>query len=714
MKRHSMSVHFGVVIALTSMVVAVLILSALYLLNNKMNQDIVRSGQQQIEKAVSAQLIRDAGVLAATLSDNLATPLYHVDFSAMKKVIDELSKSGELDYVFIYDLNYDVVHDGSAELASFAKPLAKQTEAKLVPNGRGQARRIAQTVHISQPISINGQVFGGITFGLKFTNAERDILRHQQDVKAANNSLNQHFMNSLLLIAVGVFLLIIPIAYVTSRRLIRPLDQLARSSRNVFEHNSQVFSSANSSDEVGQLANALNQMTARLNDSHQKMTVIAYQDELTGLSNRRHFNVELLNLSQWTKENQLSFGVLLIDLDRFKQVNDSAGHDIGDLLLIEVSLIIKRHTFEYAKRTTGHEHRCLAARIGGDEFVVALPFSGDGAIALEFANALIQEFEQPLALKGLNVSTSLSIGIALSSEHCLGNAELLKNADLAMYAAKKAGRGCLQQFDFSMREEYQLNYMIRNELKSALINNQLYLDYQPFYSVADSEFIGAEALIRWQHPEFGLIMPNNFIELLEGSDLIHALTIWTVEQICRDSHTMSEQGINHLLSVNISSRCVSDPQISAKIAQILQNNRHELQTIAIELTETGMMSDFEQSRNSMRLWRQSGAQIWIDDFGTGYSSLSYLHELSIDVLKIDRSFIAPLTPQSLNPVVMSIFALAQALGVKVVAEGIEQEQQAQCAVALGSDLLQGFMLAKPMPFLELIKKMELSDYVQIK
>jgi len=713
MIRFSMSFRLGLVIAATSMAVAALILFSLVIFSKKINQDLVQAGQQQIEHAVSAQLIRDARVLAATLSDNLTKPLYNFDFSAMKQVIEELANSGELDYVYIYDLNYRVVHDGSAELVSFGALLSSQDKVKLVPNGQSQAKHIAQIVHVTEPIESKGVVFGGISFGLKFSKAEQDILRYQQDIKKYNDAISEQYRLFFILLAVFVLLLIVPIAYFSSRSLTRPLSHLVRNSHEIIKHGGNIVFSHHRDDEVGQLADALNEMTARLNTSHQQMTRIAYQDELTNLSNRRHFNLELIKLREWASNEQCCFALLLIDLDKFKQVNDTAGHDVGDLLLQLMAKRLSQQANDFSMQHTGLEQHCLVARLGGDEFVVALPYVGCDSVVTDFAQQLNQSMQQPMNLKGSNIKASLSIGISLYPLHGKDITELLKDADLAMYEAKKAGGGAVQQFNFSMREEYRLNYVIRNELQSALENNQLYIDYQPFYSVDQSHFIGAEALIRWQHPEYGLIMPEQFVELLEGSELIHQLTLWVVQKVLQDSDTLAQLGINHLLSINISSSCVADNRVCQDIAKLLKDNQNELQTIGLELTETGMMSDFEQCRRAMSLWKEQGAQIWIDDFGTGYSSLSYLHELAIDVLKVDRSFIASLKPDVANPVVMSIFALAKALGIEVIAEGIEQEQQAQAVVALGADILQGFMLAKPMSLKDFIQKMELSDHVQI-
>lgn len=708
----SMSSRLGVVIAVTSMLCALIILTTIYLFNQNMNTKVATAGKIQIEQAVSGQLIRDAQVLSATLADSLAVPLYEYDFTAIAQVIDELDKSGEIAYMYVYDAKYDVVHDGSEYLVSFGKPLSAMSDVMLSPNGTAQAIHIDHAVHVIEPISTKGVVFGGIAFGLKFSKAEQDIFHYQSKISDAYVQLNRDTLKAVFIIGLVTFFLIIIIAYVASRNLVRPLRKLAISSQDIIEHGSNISFSHTRNDEVGQLATALNEMTSRLNLNHRLMTEIAYQDELTGLSNRRHFNISFESLIKRAEINGQAFALLLIDLDKFKQVNDSVGHDAGDRLLITVAQRLKQHTSYFVASHQLDEELTLTSRLGGDEFVVVFPTDASQQLVSAYTKQLDQLMQEVVEVNSTSITGSLSIGMTLYPQHGKDATQLLKNADLAMYEAKKLGGSRTELFTFSMCKEHRLNQIIRNELQAALVDQQLYLEYQPFYSANKGKFIGAEALIRWQHPEYGLIQPELFIELLEGSPLIHDLTIWVTKQVCRDSNLLAKLGITHTLSINISSDCFTNDATSKAVAQLLEMHRNDYQTIGLELTETGMMTDFVHCRQVMNLWRSKGAQIWIDDFGTGYSSLSYLHELPIDVLKIDRSFITQLTLNKANPIVMSIFALAQTLGISVIAEGVENNIQAQSSVSLGGDILQGFLFAQPMSLNDLIKKMEVKNYVE--
>lgn len=708
----SMSSRLGSVIAITSMLSALIILTSVYLFNQKMNAKVAKAGQEQIEQAVSGQLIRDAKILSATLAESLAGPLYKYDFTEIAQVINELDKSGEISYVYVYDAKYNIMHDNSDNLINFGKPLSAMNDVTLIPNGLPQAKRIEQAVHVIEPISTKGVVFGGIAFALTFSKAEQDITRYQSQISNAYKQLNKDTLNIVFIIAIVTFLFIIIIAFFASRNLISPLRKLAISSQNIIEHGSNIAFSHTRNDEVGQLAKALNDMTSRLNLNHRLMTEIAYQDELTGLSNRRHFNVSFESLITRAEVHCQPFALMLIDLDKFKQVNDSIGHSAGDQLLKAVAERLKQHTKNFVTNHGLDQELFLTSRLGGDEFVVVFPTGDSQQLISEYTQQLDKLMRMEVEIFGAAIRSSLSIGITLYPEHGKDATQLLKNADLAMYEAKKEGGNHTKVFNSSMSEEHRLNQVIRNELRTALVENQLYLEYQPFYSASKGEFIGAEALIRWRHPEYGLIHPEQFIKLLEGSPFIHELTIWVTKQVCHDSNLLAKLGIKHTLSINISSDCFTNDTTSKEVAHLLEVNRNSYQTIGLELTETGMMTDIALCRQVMNLWQSKGAQIWIDDFGTGYSSLSYLHELPIDVLKIDRSFITKLSLNNTNPIVMSIISLAQTLGIKVIAEGIENDIQAQCCVSLGGDILQGFLFAHPMPLNELIKKMKVSDYVE--
>ena len=688
-------------------------MAAIFIFSHTMKQQIVRNGQQQIESAVTQQIVRDIHLLATKLSEDLSQPLFDFDMASIKKIIDELSDGNEIDYVYVFDAQKNIVHDGSTLLLLFAQPIAQMPKVELSPSNELVVKKIGKIIHVIEPIQVDGVPYGGIAFGLKFSQVEQDILHFKNKVAQGNDEFSNRLLQSLFVVLFFLIVLCLPLSLLLTRRLLKPMQDLANKSLAITHQRKDIEFNSDHDDEVGQLASALNSMTHRLRVSHQHMTAIAYQDELTKLANRRKFNEHLSDITLWAANHWGKYALLFIDLDKFKQINDSEGHKAGDILLQQIALRLKNTVEAHCDANNIDTQHLLLARLGGDEFVVVLPHCRNEHDASDLAMQLINVCSQPIELNHKWLVVSVSIGVTLYPIHSQDADELLKNADLAMYASKKQGRGRVSVFNYLMKEEFKLHHVVCSELHQALANDQLYVLYQPFYCTNKKCFIGAEALVRWRHPDYGLIMPDKFIEMLQGSNLINELTLWVVQQVCNDSKKMAEFNIPCLLTVNISSQSLMDNEVTHQIYRMLNEHRYPTQTIGLEITETGMMNDIMQCTKAMNLWRSAGAQIWIDDFGTGYSSLSYLNDLPIDVLKIDRSFVVDLSPHNLTPVVKSIFALAKALELLVVTEGIETELQASCCQKLGADMLQGFLYSKAVTFDDFFGQMALTDYIKI-
>ena len=290
MNRLSMSARFGGLLALSGIISAALIFIASVLFSQSMQQDLALTGHKQIQNAVSAQLIRDVDILSATLAENLKQPLYSYDFSAIKLVIDELAKSGELDYFYVFDADNKIVHDGSIEIDLFGRDLSQVPKVKLKLSNKIEIKRIGGTIHVIEPIETKGAIFGGITFGIKYTKAEQDILKYSNEILMANDYYNKKLIISMLAVLAALMVAVLPMAFFLARKLLFPLQELAAKSQLMTDHNKVISFTLERDDEIGQLANSLDKMPLRLTHSHHKMTKIAYQDELTSLANRRCFN----------------------------------------------------------------------------------------------------------------------------------------------------------------------------------------------------------------------------------------------------------------------------------------------------------------------------------------------------------------------------------------------------------------------------------------
>ena len=422
---------------------------------------------------------------------------------------------------------------------------------------------------------------------------------------------------------------------------------------------------------------------------------LAFHDVLTGLPNR----VLLLDrmqqsMAQATRQQERR-GIVFVDLDQFKSVNDSLGHDAGDALLKEV-----------AQRLQGALRESdTVARVGGDEFVVLLNSDASRDDCTAAAQKLIDSLASPMQLCGAAVPLAASLGIACFPDHANTPDELLKCADMAMYEAKASGRGYFRFFEPEMANAFEQRLQLENDLRRAIAEGELQLFYQPKVSLLTGALSGVEALVRWRHPVCGLVPPNDFIPLAEASGLIAPLGDWVLEEACRQSAAWRAQGLGAVkIAVNISACQMQREGFVERFSTLTHKHGVPASDLEVELTESVIMADPGESARLFSALRGIGVLIAMDDFGTGYSSLSHLRQLPIDVLKIDRSFVMNADQdESAAKIVKMIIGLAETLKLAVVAEGVETESQAEFLRACGCSTAQGYLFAKPQPAAEFEK-----------
>lgn len=420
----------------------------------------------------------------------------------------------------------------------------------------------------------------------------------------------------------------------------------------------------------------------------------AFHDALTDLPNRALFLDRLghaLNLIQRRTARQTldayQFAVLFLDLDRFKVINDSLGHVVGDQLLKQVA-----HRLANCVRAGD-----TVARLGGDEFVILLEDIAGIHEAIEVAQRIHQYLHPPVFLDGHEVFISASIGIALSSTHYSQASQLLRDADTAMYRAKSRGSGCHEVFDAPMHTQAMRRLQLENDLQRAIERQEFWLCYQPIVSIATHQICGFEALIRWQHPEQGLISPGEFVPIAEETGLIQPIGLWVLQEACQQLRVWQSQMPDVLLtmSVNLSARQFSQPDLIPKIDQILHESDLEGQHLKLEITESVLIENSKLAADILRQLQDRQIEICIDDFGTGYSSLSYLHRFPITTLKIDQSFVAQMGQAENSEVVKAIVHLGLNLGLTVVAEGVETLEQFSSLQNSGCHYGQGYWFMQP-------------------
>ena len=439
------------------------------------------------------------------------------------------------------------------------------------------------------------------------------------------------------------------------------------------------------------LARSLEESNTQLKDANQELRRRAFTDALTGLPNRVLFEDRLHHaLMRMARANQLRIeeriAVLFVDLDGFKPVNDSFGHNAGDLILQAAA----------ARLLGAARESDTVARIGGDEFLVMLEGVPDAAGCVDVAKRILHALTQPFDVLGRQVQIACSIGIVLHPDQGESD-KLVANADAAMYAAKRNGGANYAMFEAHMAADVGDQLELQSDLRKALDRNEFELYYQPKIDGADGGVSGVEALVRWNHAQRGLIGPLHFIGLAERFGMIVRLGDWILDEACRQIAAWREEGLTMNVAVNLSVMQLRENGLAERIAHALLRHRVPAAQLMCEITESVAMEDIKATQRTFDDLARIGVYLSIDDFGTGYSSLSYLRQLPARQLKIDRSFVSELeTKDDARAVVRAVIQLAHALGLRVVAEGVEFEGQREILLEMGCDELQGFLFAKPM------------------
>jgi diguanylate cyclase (GGDEF)-like protein len=434
----------------------------------------------------------------------------------------------------------------------------------------------------------------------------------------------------------------------------------------------------------------LERIRTELEESREHFRHAAFHDALTGLPNRALLTDHLkLSIGRARRRPEHLFAVLFLDLDRFKNINDSLGHAAGDQFLVEI-----------AWRLQG----CLrpsdaVARLGGDEFAILLDGLDANEDAVRVAERVQDELARPFRLDGHDVYTTASIGITLCTSYYDSPEKILRDADTAMYQAKEKGKARYELFDATMHANVVARLHLENDLRRAVDQQEFQVYYQPIIALDTGRIAGFEALVRWCHPERGVVSPAEFIPLAEETGLIMELGEWVLRESCRQMRrwTLDVQTLHPLMiSVNLSTRQFAQPDLVDRIKKILRETGLDQRQLKLEITESAVMENAESAASMLVELRELGVKLSIDDFGTGYSSLAYLHRFPVDTLKIDRSFISRMNDGDENAeIVRTVVTLATNLGMAVVAEGVETDEQHECLRELKCEYAQGYLFSRP-------------------
>ena len=518
----------------------------------------------------------------------------------------------------------------------------------------------------------------------KGLNVQAVLLRSVDEAVAPYRRLE---VSMLVLSLVGVAIFLVG-STVTARRIAEPVHTLTRLAERLSSGDYDVPVPRQGQDEIGALSVAFESMRLAVQHREAEIRALAFTDGLTRMPNWAGFSADVKEaVDEVRQQPDAACAVLMLDLDRFKHVNDVLGHDTGDQLLQLVGQRLRRLIFD---------PRNTVARLSGDEFAILLR-QGDVAQAKAVARTILDRLDAPLMLNGQAVDLSAGIGIAVFPEHAADGNELMRRAEVAMHKAKQTHVGhVVFRPELDMRSDEALSLL--GELRRAVEQRELRLYLQPKVSLVDGRVTGAEALVRWQHPTRGLVPPMRFIPFAEQTGFIRQITLWLLEESAMVWREWANHGLTLDLSVNLSARDLIDTDLPKRLDQLLLAHDVPPERMCLEITESAIMDDPTHAQQTLEAFDRMGVKMAIDDFGTGYSSLAYLKRLPVDELKIDKSFVMNMQSDHQDEkIVRSVIDLAHNLGLRVVAEGIEDQVAWHMLQALDCDLAQGYWIAKPMP-----------------
>lgn len=684
------------------MVLVVIIFSVLWM-NEKNNHarmlELTESAMRGIDQE---NLKRKGEALVAGSISELAKAVKTRDSKTLYAQLRELKKRNDVVYAIVFDRDGTILADG-ADGASNGKPmldpLANAVIAAVAEN-KSVSQWNEKLLDISAPIFEKGLRVGGLRIGMVLDTQSATNASMLQPLKKNLKQSNDRHWQWLLATTIGMFIIGSVLLYLLERHVIRPVRDLSLAIDQMEQGRyADVNLSSNRQDEIGGLTRAFSRMSAGVARHDREIRRMAYTDSLTGLANRLAFREALEERLLTMQANSGELALLFIDIDDFKRVNDTLGHEEGDEVLNQLAMRVKG-TLEL-HGLPGSQ----VARFSGDEFILLFLKPEIRNSANELAEALLENIRKPLILNGNPLYLTASIGITLFPFDANAAGMLLKNADIAMYQAKVAGKNCYRFYSRAMDQAVERRVQLEQDLRGAFERGEMGLMYQPIYSLANGRIVGAEALMRWQHPRLGMVPPAMFIDVAEQSGLIDMLGRHALVLACNDAATWkcANQSLP-FVSVNVSSKQLRGGELIDVVETVLASSGLKPSQLHLELTETAILTDENQASVLLSRVRATGVKVWLDDFGTGFSGLSHLRRVPVDGVKIDRSFVTDLLrdPDDLA-LTTAIIAMAHSLGITVVAEGIETEGQYGVLRDRGCDQGQGFWLGRPMLSQEVAK-----------
>lgn len=685
---------------------------SLGILFNRASQSLIEVNESTIQEEFLTRMTINSEQVAEQLAQNLGLPLYNYDYGMLRLLSDVALANDDIVSVRIFDITNNFINriEFPAEYTINVNSIDPQT-LNIISTKETVFIDDQQHFVYLMPIIVNDLVIGGVEITFSRIGVQQDILLMREMADAENQQNILQFLQVALLMTLILSCIVIAASYVITGWLVRPIQKMASFAKQIGQGKDATQFEMVRDDEIGELAKSMNEMAENLKLRSHEINHLAYHDYLTDMPNRLLFTLEL---DKWIDNfliKQHKFALFFLDLDGFKLINDLHGHEVGDELLVQVSerlSIVLEHDNKtnLYKRNTPY----FIARLGGDEFVVLADII-DTNDASQFASTIIRDMNEPFKVRSYEMHIGVSIGISLYPDDGDNGIVLFKNADIAMYSVKGAGKADYHFYSSEMARIYQDRNQLENELRQAIKDDQLEVWYQPIFNLKTNKISGAEALVRWSHETRGFISPATFIPLAEETGQMLILGQQIIEKICEQiSIWDSSIDENFHVAINISALQLRQKNLIEILLHQINKYNINLSNLHIEITETALIHDEPIIHETLTKLSDLNLPIWLDDFGTGFSSLSHLKDFPVSGVKIDRSFVSDLeTDNEDKKLVMAVIELAKALNLDLVAEGIETEiqyntlQENQCGFG------QGYFMGRPVPAID-FEREHLANY----
>jgi diguanylate cyclase (GGDEF)-like protein len=640
--------------------------------------------------------IDDALALTQIIARSLERQFDHIELADIEEILASVRNRPDVSLLSVVDRDLTFFLDGDPRTSPIAAFHHSEVQLRSLQTGRTEHAVSADGIEVGEPLLSQGRPVGSVLIRFRHPG----WLETLRPLVAAKMTAIVPILVTGLLFAAGI-----------ATQITAPLRRLAQAARAMAEGNLDQRIDLAGASELRQLGDAFQTMIERLRANIDQIHQLAYVDRVTKLPNREYFRMELTRAIATAERRQGSGALLFVDLDGFKQVNDTLGHDLGDKLLLEFADrttrilragdTVTHGTDEPAEKqpeTAGRKQ--VLARLGGDEFTILLAEIREETDAAAVARRIQKALKEPFEIAGQRLEIGASIGIATFPRDGRDYPSVLKCADMAMYHAKKEGKNTYRFFSNELNERVSTRLRLERDLRLALDRGELELHYQPKIECRTGRISGAEALVRWRHPERGMVSPAEFIQVAEETGLILPLGATVLRIASRQAARLRDQGRPLPIAVNISMQQFDRPDFADEVQAIVASEGASADLIELEVTESMAMRNPELTRRHFLRLKQAGFRFAIDDFGTGYSNLSQLSRLPFDVFKIDRSLIQSLDgggDEHGRLIVRSILALAKSLKYETVAEGVETKAQLDLLATEGCSHAQGYYFCKPMP-----------------